>query len=708
MAKLLRQWLDRVGMRVDDVLSSLTPEHFADGRVPGRSTVADRLAGLGLRQDFVEAMADICSPNTAARARLLAQAEDVRRRTRAVRGGDGAGAASADAQLVMVQQRSIEVSDKLLRALERAAQLERERNDANQMVLVLLAMVDKLQRDISTLARERDRLRTSSSVEAELEQVHGRLSRSEQQRATAEAELERARAERQKADQLAEEAAQQVRQLTEELERLRGEVPDSADAPEPAAGAPVLHDALDDGADDIDMALAKATRHLDDSADRLDQLASELHLDNPSDNPPTLDDVTDNSPDNPQISGSDDVDLTPEQVVAEIRALVSEGGAEDRAEVLLQLAGQTLPVIQVMHAAVMLRDANLPDEAAHLLSDAMRRTPLGEVPGLVSALRGQGHDAELYQLLTQVAQSWPASDIVEVMTCLRDAKQDSDAYQVLSAVGRDCPPVEVLKVLARLNDQDADWVLDAACRDRPVKELPDLQAALSNLRSTDASKVATAYSQRKEDFGVIEPAELPTDFEAFFSRHKSEFIRVAGAGTRNPHDADEVLMEAALVMYRKWERILAHPNPIALAHRILENAIADFYRRLARTADREVSYGELTYADVPTADDLILLRGHGPLDRALAELEQRAPVQANCVRLRYFTELDFADIATRLNITPGAAKTNVHLGLKNLNRLIGLPDPGKRAPIPGSGPRRPSRSPLLLHTSVGQDVGRAR
>ncbi|WP_405933634.1 RNA polymerase sigma factor [Streptomyces sp. NBC_00827] len=181
----------------------------------------------------------------------------------------------------------------------------------------------------------------------------------------------------------------------------------------------------------------------------------------------------------------------------------------------------------------------------------------------------------------------------------------------------------------------------------------------------------------EHDSGLIEPADLPTDFEAFFARHKSEFLRIAGARLRDAHDADEALMEAAVVMYRKWPRVLAHANPIALAHRILETSIIDFYRRRARTADREVTCGELTYADVPTADDLLLLRGHDHLDRALAELDQRAPLQANCVRLRYLAELDFDEIATRLDITRGAAKTNVHLGLKKLNQLISLPDTGK-------------------------------
>ncbi|MER6443321.1 sigma factor [Streptomyces sp. NPDC001185] len=87
----------------------------------------------------------------------------------------------------------------------------------------------------------------------------------------------------------------------------------------------------------------------------------------------------------------------------------------------------------------------------------------------------------------------------------------------------------------------------------------------------------------------------------FFGCYKVEILRIADARTRNPHDADEVLMEAAVAMYRKWPRLLAHPNPIALAQRILEAAIVDFYRRRARTAGREVSYGELSYAEMPTA-----------------------------------------------------------------------------------------------------------
>lgn len=490
MATLLRQWLDNAGLRLDDICSQLTPDHFTDRRVPGRSALSDRLAGVALRQDFIEAVADICSSSDAAQQQLLDAVQAARQRAHTA-GAAPSRPTVAEGQLVIVQQRSLEVSDRLLRALERQQQLERERNDASQMVLILLTMVDKLQRDIATLNRERDRLRVSNPAEENVKQVYESLARSEQQRDTAETELARAKDERQKADQLAEEAAEQVRLLTEELERLRGELPDAT--AEAETTVPAVQTPLDVEVDDIDLALSKAARHLDDRADRLDQLASELHLDNPPDILLTSNDA----PDNSQMSEPDAVYLTPEQVIDQVQALLTEDGADDNAEGMLHLAGQTLPVTEVLRAAILLRDTNLPDAATQLLHTAIGRTRPGEMPALISALRTRGQDAELYQLLNQVTRHWSASDITEVVTALRKEAQDSDAYQVLSAVGRDCPPLEVLKVLARVTEHDSDWVMDAACRDRPLGELPALEEALRNLRRADAAKVAAAHELRK-------------------------------------------------------------------------------------------------------------------------------------------------------------------------------------------------------------------
>ncbi|MFG2437965.1 hypothetical protein [Streptomyces sp. NPDC048508] len=311
---------------MDEVRGLLTPEHFRNGRVPSRTTVADRLAGVALAQDFVEAIADICSRDAADTDRLLAEARAARQRAKDADHRDPlAGSSLRTAELVLVQQRSIEVSDKLLRAQERMMQLERERNDANQMVLILLAMAEKLQRDIATLGRQRDRLDDAGPVREELRQVRERLTRSEEQRDTAESELKRARAERQKADELAEEAAARVRLLTMQLARLRGEAPDISDPDGLAVAVSESGEALASG-DDIDVALSKATRHLDDRAERLDQLAEELHSDNFPDDFLTSHDEPDILPDNPPEPAHDDSSAGPVAAFLEIRDYVHGDG----------------------------------------------------------------------------------------------------------------------------------------------------------------------------------------------------------------------------------------------------------------------------------------------------------------------------------------------------------------------------------------------
>ncbi|MEU5036029.1 TerD family protein [Streptomyces rubiginosohelvolus] len=485
---------------MDDVLGQLTPEHFAGGRIPSRSTVSDRLAGVGLREDFVQAIADLCSHDSAERELLLAQADAVRKSSATDGGGAAVGTAAVAADIVVVQQRSIEVSDKLVRAMERAAVLERERNGANQMVLVLLAMVDKLHRDTDALTRERDRLRAARSMDAVSDEVRERLIRSEQQRVTAEAELERARAEREKADRLAEEAAEQVVQLTKELQRLRGDVPgiNAEEFTQLPTSASELQDALSGAADDFDLALVKAGHHLDDRADRLDQLEDELRLDNTLDNSSTRHDASDNFSSAALNNTRADSALTAEEIVVHVRGEMSSGGDPVLAEGLIQLVATGLPIAEVLRTATLLQEENLIAQATQLILETAANIPADDMPALISGLHSLGRDAEIYQVLNNVARSSPAAAIIDTVMCLRGTGHHADGYQVLSAVGRDCPPEEALKVLAGVSETDAQWILDAACRDRPLDELPLLADALRPLRRPDSEIIERAHRRRQQ------------------------------------------------------------------------------------------------------------------------------------------------------------------------------------------------------------------
>ncbi|MFQ6143792.1 TerD family protein [Streptomyces seoulensis] len=505
---------------MDDVLERLTPEHFANNRIPSRSTLSDRLAGIGLRPDFVEAVADVCSRDAADRDRLLAQAAAARQNAARAPGGR-AGGSAAPADIVVLQQRSLEVSDKLVRAMERAALLERERNDANQMVVVLLAMVDKLHRDIAALGRERDRLHTSPSVRTELAEVHERLTRSEHQRATAESELARARTEREKADRLAEEAADQVRVLTAELERLRGEVPAPGGAgpavlPVPA---PDPRNAVNHSADDMDLALLKAARHLDDRADRLDQLATELHLDNRPDNPAASDDGPDNSSDNPldnsvgaqgteDASGADD-GHRPTVVFRRDDVLLSElvmmgnlarfqGRDLELPDILDRVReSRELSCLDALQAAALFQDEGMTVLSDRLIAHVVNSIPAVDIPAFVEDLRTLGRETQLDRVLDEVARSWGAADIVRAIDRLRAEEQYSDVHQLLNRVGIGSPPVQVLDVMRRVTQRHGERVLDVACRHRPTSELPALAATLRDVWPAAARAIERAHRERQ-------------------------------------------------------------------------------------------------------------------------------------------------------------------------------------------------------------------
>lgn len=186
-----------------------------------------------------------------------------------------------------------------------------------------------------------------------------------------------------------------------------------------------------------------------------------------------------------------------------------------------------------------------------------------------------------------------------------------------------------------------------------------------------------------ESHGLAEPGKMPEpfrkqkSFQEFITQHHPEFMRLAMSRLRNLHDADEAVQIAAVKMHTKWTVIEVHANPLALAMKIVRTIVIDYYRRRARLADREIPMAGSGLPRTPSADDLLELRGYDRLDKARAFLEERAPKQAECVRLRYLEEKSIAEIAEYLNITPNATTTNIHLGLKALNALMNLPEPGK-------------------------------
>ncbi|WP_316784381.1 coiled-coil domain-containing protein [Streptomyces sasae] len=509
MAHLLRTWMDAANLTFDDLATHLTAEHFRDGRVPGRSTIGERLAGVKLEDDFVEAVADVCSRDVAERDRMLLEARALRAMLlspppgteplplRSVR-----EEAELTAELVQVQRRSIEVQDKLLRALERAAELERERGSANRMVMVLLHMVDKLHRDIATLNAERDRLRIQARRPDLLAKVRERLARSEIQRKRAEDELQRAQAERCRADRLAEEAVEQIKALTEELERLRsGGQPDNLSLHRgPVLRSEAWDEAADTDADDIDAALNKAARHLDDGAERLERLAQDLHQDHPPGSHGAL--VTQASPVQDEGSDAQAVDERIENLTREVLVLFRRIRQQPSR---LEAVALNDPIFVVEAMGVLLKSEEDNELVFELLGIVAAQGTASHVAAVAARLNDKGRSDYVYHLLIRVAQGRPAEDIAAIVDMLRVVGLDESAYRLLTAVGRFHPVsamASVVRTLAGIKPPDARWVLRAVEAERQE----EVGLVLLALDREQDSEDLLRYWPRSRRAGALPPA----------------------------------------------------------------------------------------------------------------------------------------------------------------------------------------------------------
>ncbi|MEV5194726.1 sigma-70 family RNA polymerase sigma factor [Streptomyces clavifer] len=153
--------------------------------------------------------------------------------------------------------------------------------------------------------------------------------------------------------------------------------------------------------------------------------------------------------------------------------------------------------------------------------------------------------------------------------------------------------------------------------------------------------------------------------EKFFRDHMGTFMGIATYHLRNPHDAEDAVMDAVVTMHRRIDRILAAACPIALATKILRDAIKDFYRRSVRRANNEHLVSEM-----PSITYLMELARYDRLDRAMEELEVLAPQQALCVQLYDIVGLSYAQIAENVDITEVAARANVSRGRRQLTDLL--------------------------------------
>ncbi|SDL90997.1 Tetratricopeptide repeat-containing protein [Streptomyces wuyuanensis] len=316
-------------LRVQVDVSGKTLKTLATEIRFSKTKISDVLAGKVPDEKFVTALIRVTVPEPLLRERRLAQAKQLlRAANHPAPQKPATPAPSSAAELAELRAQLVEVYDRLTRSLEQQNQLRETAGNSAKLVMVLLTMINRLERRITDLTAERDQLRTTHADPQVLRQAQQQLTRAREQEQRAEQELQRAQEKQRQAEVLAARVQARVDELSDELDRLRA---GTTDTPYPDAAIARLTNpgaAADPVGDDIEQALARASEVNDEDDQLLQRITDDL------DQEPDRGEVVPDSPADNRTPGTFITDK-PSEARAAARAAAERG---DHREVI-RLAG---------------------------------------------------------------------------------------------------------------------------------------------------------------------------------------------------------------------------------------------------------------------------------------------------------------------------------------------------------------------------------
>jgi RNA polymerase sigma-70 factor (sigma-E family) len=186
--------------------------------------------------------------------------------------------------------------------------------------------------------------------------------------------------------------------------------------------------------------------------------------------------------------------------------------------------------------------------------------------------------------------------------------------------------------------------------------------------------------------------EPELSFEDFVRARSSSLLRTALLlACQNRAEAEDLLQVTLERAYRHWARVCRSDDPDRYVRRMLVNASADRWHRIARRAEQAMPAG---LPDPAVPDHTATIAERGYLMRALAALP---PGRRAVLVLRYFDDLSEGETARMLGCSIGTVKSQAARALDRLRGIVGAAE-GSAPPRP----RMPQRQPTCA-SEVGID-----
>jgi RNA polymerase sigma-70 factor (ECF subfamily) len=159
-------------------------------------------------------------------------------------------------------------------------------------------------------------------------------------------------------------------------------------------------------------------------------------------------------------------------------------------------------------------------------------------------------------------------------------------------------------------------------------------------------------------------AAVPPDFQQFYDAEHGRLFGALCLVTGNRHDAEELMQEAFLKVWERWDVVQGMESPVGYLYRTAMNAFRMRFRR-AKIAARRVA------RTIARTDPLDVFEARFELDRGLAALTNR---QRAAVVLTDLLEFSSADAAQTLGTTAATVRKLASEGRKKLRAELGGDD----------------------------------
>ncbi len=152
------------------------------------------------------------------------------------------------------------------------------------------------------------------------------------------------------------------------------------------------------------------------------------------------------------------------------------------------------------------------------------------------------------------------------------------------------------------------------------------------------------------------------DFDEWVASRGPALLRLAFVLTGNKADAEDVVQDALSRALPRWSRIAAVDNPDAYVRRMVVNAHTSWWRKFRR---RETPVAEAVAPGAVDAHD------HGDHDRLWLACLRLPEAQRTAVVLRFYEDLEYAEIADLTGVREGSVRSRVSRGLAAMREELG-------------------------------------